>query len=37
MNMDCDTLETLNALFPGRVEQHYHMYFPLLSALLLVE
>ena len=37
MNMDCDTLETLNALFPGRVEQHYHMYSPLLSALLLVE
>ena len=37
MNTDCDTFDTLNALFPGRLEQHYHMYSPLLSALLLVE
>lgn len=36
MNTDYDTLEQLNALFPGRVEQHYRMYSPLLSALLLV-
>ena len=37
MNRDCDTLENLNALFPGRAEQHYRMYSPLLSALLLAE
>ncbi len=37
MNTDCDTLENLNALFPGRAEAHYRLYSPLLSALLLVE
>ena len=37
MNTQYDTLENLNALFPGRVEQHYRMYSPLLSALLLAE
>ena len=37
MNRDCDTIENLNELFPGRAEQHYRMYSPLLSALLLVE
>lgn len=37
MNTQYDTLENLNALFPGRAEQHYRMYSPLLSALLLVE
>ena len=37
MNTDWDTLENLNALFPGRAEQHFRMYSPLLSALLLVE
>ena len=37
MNRDCDTLENLNELFPGRAEQHYRMYSPLLSAMLLVE
>ena len=37
MSMECETLKTLNALFPGRVGQRYHMYTPLLIALLLVE
>ena len=37
MNRDCDTLENLNELFPGRAEQHYRMYSPVLSALLLVK
>ena len=36
MNTDYDTLENLRALFPGRAEQHYRLYSPLLSALLLV-
>ena len=37
MNTEYDTLETLNELFPGRAEQHYHLFSPLLSALLLVK
>lgn len=37
MNTEYDTLENLNRLFPGRAEQHFRMYSPLLSALLLAE
>lgn len=37
MNTEFDTLEDLNALFPGRPEQHYRLFSPLLSALLLLE
>ncbi len=37
MNTDYDTLENLRTLFPGRAEQHYRLFSPLLSALLLVE
>ncbi len=37
MNTEYDTLENLRALFPGRAEQHYRQFSPLLSALLLVE
>ena len=36
MNTDYDTLEQLEQCFPGRAEQHYRMFSPLLSALLLV-
>lgn len=35
MNTEYDTLDQLSSLFPGRAEQHMHMYSPLLSALLL--
>ena len=35
MNTRFDTLETLDRIFPGRAEQHYRQYSPLLSALLL--
>ena len=37
MNTEYDTLDNLNTLFPGRAEAHFHMYSPLLSALLLSE
>lgn len=37
MNTDYDTLENLRTLFPGRAEQHYRLFSPLLSALLLAE
>ena len=37
MNTDYDTLEQLQQCFPGRAEQHYRLFSPLLSALLLVE
>ena len=37
MNTEYDTIEVLNRLFPGRAEQHYHLFSPLLSALILVE
>ncbi len=37
MNTEYDTLENLRELFPGRAEQHYRLFSPLLSALLLVE
>ena len=36
MNTDYDTLEYLSSIFPDRAGQHYRMYSPLLSALLLV-
>ena len=35
MNTDYDTLENLIRFFPHRAENHYRMYSPLLSALLL--
>ena len=37
MNTEYDTIEVLNRLFPGRAEQHYRLFSPLLSALILVE
>lgn len=37
MNTEYDTLEQLNDNFPDRAEQHYSLYSPLLSALLLVK
>ena len=37
MNTEYDTLENLRELFAGRAEQHYRLFSPLLSALLLVE
>lgn len=37
MNTEYDTLEQLQNNFPDRAEQHYRLYSPLLSALLLVE
>jgi len=36
MNTEHDTWENLNKYFPGRVQKHFHIYSPLLSALLLV-
>ena len=36
MNTEYDTLAQLEQLFPGRAEQHYRLFSPLLSALLLV-
>ena len=36
MNTEYDTWENLNRYFPGRAEQHYRIYSPLLSALILV-
>ncbi|MBR0373896.1 MAG: M28 family peptidase [Mogibacterium sp.] len=35
MNTEYDTWENLNAYFPGRAEEHFHIFSPLLSALLL--
>ncbi len=37
MNTDYDTLDTLELCFPGRAEQHYRLFSPLLSSLLLVK
>ena len=37
MNTEYDTWENLNKLYPGRVEKHYMLYSPLLSALLMVK
>ncbi len=37
MNTEFDTPEELERLFPGRAGEHYRLYSPLLSALLLVE
>ncbi len=37
MNTDYDTLEVLHQLFPDRAEEHYRLFSPLLSALLLLE
>ena len=37
MNTEYDTWENLNKYFPGRAESHFHLYSPLLSALLLAE
>ena len=36
MNTDYDTLDTLQRFFPSRAEQHYRLFSPLLSSLLLV-
>ena len=36
MNTKHDTLAELDAYFPGRAEQHFKLYSPLLSALILV-
>ena len=35
MNTEYDTWENLNSFFPGRAEQHYRIYSPLLSALIM--
>jgi len=35
MNTQYDTLANLNAYFPGRAEQHFHIYSSLLSSLVL--
>lgn len=35
MNTEYDTLDNLNALFPGRAEAHFNIYSPLLSSLIL--
>lgn len=37
MNTEYDTLDTLRRYFPNRAEQHYRLYSPLLSSLLLVK
>ena len=35
MNTEYDTIELLESLFPGRAEEHFHTFSPLLSALLM--
>ena len=35
MNTEYDTWENLNKFFPGRAEQHFRIYSPLLSALIM--
>lgn len=37
MNTQYDTWENLNKFFPGRAEEHFEIFSPLLSALLLAE
>ena len=37
MNTEYDTMDNLNVLFPGRDEEHFHMYSKLLTALILVD
>ena len=37
MNTEHDTWENLNKYFPGRAEEHFEIYSPLLSALLLAK
>lgn len=35
MNTEYDTLDNLNSLFPGRAKEHFEVYSPLLSSLIL--